>query len=275
MPNDPTIAAVALTAGLCSAVARADDAGSLNQKLWLRVNAFRPGIDSKVRVDHPQTSAPGTEVEFEDLGLARRKTLPTLLLGGRFGDGWRAEFEYLRLSRSGRVTLGQLLNFDDTTFPVQGVVSTDFKSDIYRASIGYSFLRTPQAELGAVVGLHVTRFDLSIEGNVSALGQPAAVRREEEHRTVPLPTVGLYGAWAFAPHWETTARLDVFSLRHSSYDGRLFNAQANLIYRFTSNVGVGLGYRYDDYRLESSKQDFRGFVDYKFNGPQAFVEAGF
>jgi len=39
--------------------------------------------------------------------------------------------------------------------------------------------------------------------------------------------------------------------------------------------GAGLGYRYDDYKLTSTRDDFHGRVDYKFKGPQLFLEAGF
>lgn len=265
---------IAACFGASSAMA-AEPVNSLNQNVWLRLGAFHPDIESSARVDHPVTGAAGTEVDFEDLGLAKKKTLPTLLLGARFGDGWRAEFEYFQLKRNGVTTLGQLLNFDDTTFPVQASLETNFRSDVYRASIGYSFVHTPQAEVGAVFGLHVTKFDISLLGNIAIQGQPASTQSEQKKQTVPLPTLGLYGAFVLAPNWEATGRIDLFSLKHNQYDGRLINAQANLIYRFSSNVGFGLGYRYDDYRLNANKDDFRGRVDYKFRGPQAFLEVGF
>jgi len=267
-------AAILLSSGATSALA-ADDASSLNQSAWFRLGGFHPSINSRAQVDHPSSGAAGTDIDFEELGLSSKKTLPFLLAGARFAGPWRAEFEYFQLRRDGSVTLGQLLNFDDTTFPVQATLNTRFRSDIYRASVGYSFVKTPELELGAVVGAHVTTFDIHLDASVSAGGAPIAAQSEQQKRTVPLPTLGLYGAYAFAPHWETTARADIFSLKRGNYDGRLINAQVNVIYRTTGNVGVGLGYRYDDYRLIATKNDFRGRVEYKFNGPQAFVEVGF
>lgn len=261
--------------GAAGAAHAADGTNTLNQSVWLRIGAFHPDISSNARVDHPVTGASGTEVEFEDLGLPKKKTFPTLLLGARFGDGWRAEFEYFQLKRSGVTTLGQLLNFDDTTFPVQASLATSFRSDVYRASLGYSFVHTPQAEVGAVFGLHVTHFDIGLVGTVGVQGQQLTTQAEQKKQTVPLPTLGLYGAFVLAPGWEATGRVDVFSLRHNQYDGRLINAQANVIYRVSSNVGLGLGYRYDDYRLNATKDDFHGHLEYKFKGPQAFLEVGF
>lgn len=269
-----TLIAAALTT--CGIAHAADNADTLNQSLWLQIGAFHPSIDSNAQVDHPTTGAAGTAIEFErDLGLAKKKTLPTLLLGARFAGDWRAEFEYFHLKREGTQTLGSLLNFDDSTFPVSASVTTRFSSSVYRASIGYSFVRTPQAEFGAVFGAHVTKFDISIDGNVSAGGGTLAAQREEQNKTVPLPTIGIYGAYAFAPGWEMAGRADVFKLKRGQYDGRLINAQANLIYRLNSNIGIGLGYRYDDYKVSSTRDDFRGYVDYKFKGPQLFLDAGF
>lgn len=266
----------ALFGASASAALAADGTDTLNQSVWLRVGAFHPAISSNAQIDHPQTGVAGTAIEFErDLGLGKKKTLPTLLLGARFAGAWRAEFEYFHLGRTGVETLGQLLNVDDSIFPVSAAVTTSFKSTVYRAGVGYSFVKTPQAELGLVLGAHVTKFDISIEGVVSAAGAPLVTQAEVQKKTVPLPTLGLYGAYALAPGWATTGRVDVFKLKRGQYDGRLVNAQLNLIYRVTSNVGLGIGYRLDDYKLTSTRDDFRGRVDYKFSGPQAFLEASF
>lgn len=268
--------ALAAAAAVAAGSADAADNDALNQSVWLRVGAFHPSITSTAQVDHPGTGAPGTAIDFEhDLGLKDRKTMPTLLLGARFAGAWRAEFEYFQLKRDSVTTLGQILNFDDSTFPIQASLATKFDSSVYRASIGYSFVQTPTVELGAVFGVHVTRFDIVLEGNVSAAGQPLVVQREQQDKTVPLPTLGVYGAWAIAPGWAASARADIFKLKRGQYDGRLINGQVNLIWRATGNLGIGLGYRYDDYKVSAERSDFRGHVDYKFRGPQMFLEAGF
>ena len=42
-----------------------------------------------------------------------------------------------------------------------------------------------------------------------------------------------------------------------------------------ARFALGLGYRYDSYKLEATKSDFRGKCDCKFRGPQVFIHAGF
>jgi hypothetical protein len=265
----------AVVLGAATAAAAADSLDTLDQRVWLRLGAFRPDIDTTARIDEAGGTALGTQFSFEDLGLPRKKTLPTLLVGARLGSAWRAEFEYFQLRRDGRATLDETLTVDDTTYPVAAELDTRLLSDVYRLSAGWSFVRTPQIEFGAVLGLHVTRFDLRLQGTVSAPGQPVTTATEQERQTVPLPTIGLYGAFAIAPGWQATARADYFSLKHADVDGRLINAQANLIYRATPNLGIGLGWRYDDYRVDSTKSAFRGRVEYRFQGPQAFLEAAY
>lgn len=275
----PLIAAGSALCGLAcvfgASMAAAQSLDALDQKVWVRLGVFHPDIDTTARIDTASGTAIGSELSFEELGLPRRKTLPTLLVGARLGSAWRAEFEYFRLARSGSSTLNAQITVDDTVYPASARVDARFVSNVYRLSGGYSFLKTPQAELGAVAGLHVTSFDIGLTGTGSVAGQPASTTTEQQRKTVPLPTLGVYGAWAFAPSWQTTGRLDYFSLKHGGYDGRLINAQANVLYRFSGSLALGLGWRIDDYKVAADRSSFQGRVEYRFAGPQALLEAAF
>ncbi len=253
----------------------ADNGQGLDQSFWFQISGYRPSIESKLQIS-PSTGA-GTELSFErDLGLADRKTLPALLIGSRFGDAWRAEFEYFKLARSARQNLvNGSITVDDTVYPVTANVASQFDSQVYRVGLGYSFFKTPDAEVGAVLGLHVTDFKVALQGDGLVNGQPVSSRREQREEVVPLPTLGVYAGVAFAPNWLASGRIDVLSLKVGDYRGKLLNMQANLIYRFTPNVGVGLGYRFDDYRLRATRDDWRGKLEYKFSGPQVLMDIGF
>ena len=255
----------------------ADATDYLNQKLWVQIGAFRPSISSHIQVDRSNSGAAGTDLHLEDeLGLAEHKTLGTLLVGARFGDRWRAEFEYFSLKRSADKTLLETeIVVDDTTFPVSASVDSEFDSKVARASVGYSFYKTDEAEAGAVAGLHVTRFKFVVEGLGQVDGSTVAVRREEAAHTVPLPTIGVYGTYAFAPSWLASGRADAFAIDYKGYKGRLLNFQANVQYRFTGNFALGVGYRYDQYKLNETRRDPRGELRYTFQGPQVFIDAGF
>lgn len=252
------------------------DGGRLNQRGWIQLGAFRPSIDSQIQYDKPSIGLTGTDLHLEnELGLADRKTLPTLLLGGRLGERGRVEFEYFSLKRNASRTLEAEVTFGDTTYDATATINSEFSSKVYRLSAGYSFLKDEAAEAGVTLGVHVTDFLIALEGIGSVNGGASSVRRERQDKTVPLPTIGLYGAWAFAPSWEASGRLDVLSLKVREYKGTLLNAQANLFYRFNPNIALGLGYRYDDYRLKANRDDWTGRVEYTFKGPQVVLDAGF
>jgi hypothetical protein len=245
---------------------------------WFQLGAFRPSVDSTLRIDDVGGNF-GTQFDAETaLGLPRRKTLASGLIGVRLGERWRLEVEHFALNRSvRRFTITETLVIDDTTFPVSAQLDTDFDSKITRVSGGVSFVKNEAAEFGLVVGAHVTQFEMGVSGTFSSGGgAPATLRREARDVTVPLPTVGLFGSVALAPGLALNGRADVFSLSHRDVDGRLLNLQANVTWHFTSNIGIGAGYRFTDYKIESDRnEDFRGRLEYEFRGPVLFLDARF
>jgi len=270
-----TTALVMAATTACGLANAADEIGPLDQRVWLRVSAFDPSISSGAQVDS-SSGASGTAIDFErDLGLPKKKTLPTLLIGTRFRDAWRAEFEYFQLNRSGSQTLNQDIIFNGSTFLISTPATTRFASSVYRASVGYSFVKTPQDEFGVTAGAHVTHLDIVIDSQTLVAGAAVSTDHAEQDRTLPLPTLGLYGSHAFAPAWVASGQVNAFQVKSGGLDGHLFDMQANLLWRATPNIGLGLGYRYDDYKLTSTRDDFHGRVNYQFKGPQLFVEAAF
>lgn len=264
--------------GLCAAALGASQAAMADpsaQTAWLRVEAFRADLDTRIRIDDPTLNTVGSEFSLERFGLTDTKTLPAVQLGWRFTERLRLELEYFTLTRSGRTELDRDIVFDGATFDVRSTLDTRFRSDVGRVSVGYSFHRTPELELGAVVGVHVMRFDIGLKSAVSTAGSAAVLQSADAGGTAPLPTVGLYGDWALGSGWTVGGRADYFSIKHRGYDGRLINGQAGVTYRFTPHVAVGGGWRFVDYRLEATRADLRGSIDYRFKGPQLFAEIGF
>jgi hypothetical protein len=267
----PCAAALAL-AGLASGAF----AETPQDRWWGQLEYFFPTISSTARLDFPGTNVPGTELNLEDeLGLDERKGAPYLLLGARLGERWRLEFEYYRLNRSATRSAGRTIEWGDLTFPVSSAIQSTFDTSIYRLTGGYSFYRTPQGEVGVSLGLHTTDFKLQLAGQGTSPGSTLTFQSEARDQLVPLPTIGAYGSWMLSDQWELRGRVDYLSLSYQQYDGRLINWMAAVDWRVAKNWGVGAGYRYVDYKLESTKTSFHGEVNYRFKGPTLFLEAGF
>lgn len=239
----------------------------LQDGFTLEVGAYAPNVKTNARLDSA-TLGRGTSISFEDdLGLDDSEIQPAILGRLRLGERWRIEGEYFALNRSGTRAINRTINFGGNLYPVGIVVNSEFNSDIYRLSAGYSFIKSTQAELGVALGLHVTDFTMSLAG--------ANVARRTGDALAPLPTVGLYGSYALTPRWLLSGRVDFFSFSYNDYDGSLVNFVAGVDYRFTRNFGVGLGYRHVDYDLDVTKSSFSGNVQYEFSGPVLYLVASF
>jgi opacity protein-like surface antigen len=273
-PTQRSLLVILLTsAGLGSAPAAAQ---SHENNFWFEGQAYFPKVDSSVMVSSITDNTIGTDIDFEkDLDLDDRQTLPSFSAGARIGKSFRVVLEYYSLGRKASTTLNRNLVFDDVTYPVAGTVQSRFDTDVYRFSIGWSFARKENYEFGAALGFHGTEFLTTLEGNGTVNGVPGQFESRRHKVFAPLPTIGVYGSYQIAPHVELGGNFDWLGLKVGDYDGRLVNAEAKLSYQVMKNVGIGVGYRYVDYRLDVKKTDWVGRLKYDFKGPTVFAVIGF
>jgi len=270
---------VGLTVAALGALFSATPAGAqaLTDTYWLEVAAYWPDVDTEVQISSIDDDTIGTVIDLEqDLNLDERKFLPSVSAGARLGSGFMIGFDYYSLGRNGSVAINRDIIFDDVTYPTNAVIESEFNTDIYRFTVGYAFARGENYEIGGAIGVHATDFEVSLSGQGTIGGNPvASTQTRRRSALAPLPTLGLFGTWEVASRLTVGARIDYLSLSIDDYDGRLINAQANIVYRLWENVGIGLMYRYVDYRLEVEKEDYFGRIEYKFNGPAVFLQLGF
>ena len=232
-----------------------------------QLSIFYPDVSTTASLSNSALGR-GTQVNFEDdLDLTDRKALGAILGSVRLGERWRIEAEYFGLNRSGSRALSKTINWGDNTYTVGTVVSSSFDSDVYRLSGGYSFIKNDKSEIGVALGLFVTDFKASL--SASGIGATAS------DTLAPLPTIGVYGAYAFTPRWLVSGRVDYFTLNYEDYDGSLTNAQLQVDYRFTRHFGAGVGYRFVRYDLEVTDNSWNGSVEYKFQGPTIYGVVSF
>lgn len=264
--------AIALIGVMACGMASGQDGGrvvhpALQDRWTIQLGAYAPNVHTNAYLNGTGGLVNGA-VDFEDeLNLADRKTMPTLLASVRLGERWKVEMEYFSLDRSGSRAVSRNISWGDNVYPINTVVGSEFDSDIYRLSGGYSFIKDSQKELGVALGLHVTDFTVSLSA--------AGVGTQVGETLAPLPTIGVYGAYAFTPKWLLSGRVDYFSLNYDEYDGSLVNLSIGVDYRFTRNFGVGLGFRHVDYDVEVSKSKYNGGINYKFTGPVLYGVATF
>lgn len=247
-------------------------AESPSDRAWLDVGAFAAHVDSDLRFDNETLGIEGTRVDFErDLGLDSSRVLPKASAGVRILKRFRIEADYFQLSRSGDITLAGSLNIDDTTFPVNAEVHSNFKTNIYRLAVGYSLVRNDNAEFGVSAGAHVSSAKFHIRGE----GPLGLGLEEHRSKSAPLPNLGVYGSVKLFGPVSLQGNADAFAMKAGHYKGRLFDGQVALNYRFARNFGAGLGYRYAYYKITGNTHNWHGVLSYDYLGPVAYLELAF
>ncbi len=267
-----------LAAGLAAFVATSAPALAerVDDKYWLNGQALFAHSKAVIRIDNSDTGANGTPIDLaKQLGQGRNRTIPTILLGGRFSNKWRAELEYLALPQHATRVLDNDITVGDTTYAANGTLTSRFRTDIYRFVVGYSPIKTDTAELGFSIGAHITTFRAGFEGVGSVNGNPATLETFSRTQLAPLPTIGAYGNYSLSPMFSLYGRADLFALTIDKYSGHLYDLQGGVQARVAKNFGIGAGYRYVEYQIGIKGDNLRGRINYKFNGPLIFAELAF
>jgi hypothetical protein len=267
------LSCLALTC-VASPAAAQDYAGhrKLDNRFYLDLGGYWPSVSTDLRVDGPGGVNRSFSLE-DDLDFEDRPTLGFALLNLRLGR-WRIEAEVFEVDRDKTTVLDREIRVRDRTFPVNATVSSNFDATVYRLSGGFSFIKRPSTELGAVIGLHVTDFDFGIrtaDGTIAAAADA----------TAPLPTVGVYGYHAFSPRWLVFGRADLFSIDYQEFSGGLVNLNLGLEYQINKNLGVGFGYRFVKLDLDAEAEgpisggDWVGNFEHTYSGPTLYLSVGF
>lgn len=250
-------------------------AQNLSKDYWINVQAYYPRVDTDVRVTADTAQQIGTDIDLErDLELDDRDFLPAVSIGSRFGK-IVVGFDFFKLKRDGEVTLERDIQFDDVTYPFDARVESGFDSEVYRLTVGYSFIQRPGLEVGAAIGVHATDFTVSIEGEVAGNAFEAESQLRSRSVLAPLPTVDLYGTWRIGETLEASGRIDYLPLKIDDYDGKLINAQAGVNYNITDKLALGVAYRFVEYRLGVDKERWNGRMRYELSGPAVIAQVSF
>lgn len=216
----------------------------------------------------PSGGGTGVSVDFEEtLDLSDREATPMLGVVWRATERWRMEVEYFELKRDATRRLSGDLEWGDETYTAGSDVDSTFNVSDTRISAGYSFFRTRDKELGAGVGLHISKLEASLgTTNIATEGSDV---------TAPLPVINLYGAFALTDTWAIRLRTDWLSLTYGDYSGDIRDMSIDVNYQPWRHMGLGFGVRNLVMDLDVDANDWHGQARVNFQGPTAFVSASF
>jgi hypothetical protein len=246
------------------------DHPALRDKFYLGAGVYLPRTRTEAQLNSSRLGI-GTNIDFERaLGFEDSKPVPALFGRWRLSDRWRLEAEYFELNRAGQRGIEREIRWGDTVFPISADVASTFDFSDLRVSVGYSFFRTTDKELGVGVGVHAASYRIALTGTV--LGN--VVASEAEDVIAPLPVVSVYGQFALTDAWAVSARFDRFKLSFDKYEGSLTSLNLDMLYQPFKHIGFGAGWRLLDIhgKVEDSRTiEFRQ----SFQGPVLYLTASF
>ena len=214
------------------------------------------------------TSGVGTLIDLQDtLGLSGEATGPYADFRWRMSERWRLEASYVWISESGSKSINQDISWGDVVYPVNTALSSKFNFSDFRTSVGYSFYKTSDKELGVGLGLHVLSYQLSLAS--------ASLGTEAGNVLAPLPVLSAYGGFALNEQWSVTARLDWLSLTYQQYHGGITSVGFDVLYQPFQHIGFGVGWRGLNVNFQATSGRFVGKLEQSLQGPQLFLTASF
>lgn len=249
---------------------------SLNDDYSFVLGGYFANVDSRYQT-RTKTGNASAYIDLERLGLGEDETQAFFYGTIRFNDRWRLDLHAYGTDRTGDRSATFDIDLGEAgTIPIGARVETNFRANIYAARVGYSFVHTDRVEFGAGAGLHVAVLDVGIKGQVSAGGgAPPPAIQDSADVLAPLPTIGLFGAYALTRTLSLQAQLSFFALEFEEYDGSVVDTFLALEYRPWEHFGIGAGYNFFDFDLEVTEDRRIDNYDVDFDGPVVYAKIAF
>ena len=247
-----------------TAMAQEDD----DTKFSISIGVFLTDRDSTTRVDGTG-GMDGTPVDLEgDLGLHRSDSVFRIDGYYRFNQKHRLDFSAFDLSRTASKDIEKDIEWNDTLFPIDTTVNSNFDLAIYKLAYTWSFMRRDKGFLGLTAGLYIADFGMRLEAE-------AISELESNSLTAPLPVFGLRGQYDFTEKLSFRASAEIFALEYEEYSGSLYDIYAGLDYQFFKHVAIGIGINAVEIDIEISKDRFNGDLDWRYDGGLVFFKFDF
>ena len=237
----------------------------------IRAGEYRAGFATDARVDPSSTNGPSaTQVNLEgDLGLARTKNLVDLGIQWRPLERHELEATYSAASRQGSGRIAESIQFHNHLYPVDSLVTTDFKVTKWEAKYTYWAVRSPRAGFGFVLGAA----GLSLDANLSAsVLFPVLSITESARTSFPVALGGARFRYAFSDRvfGEVTAAA-LPRVKVDVYSGRATSADARIEMRVAGPLGIGAAWNY--FKIDGTVTDpnFGGRLGLRASGIEGYV----
>ena len=244
---------------------------SINAKYYVWAGLFYPNMNTSLRID--SAIGIGTEIGLEndldleeDLGVFRIDGLVKLT------ENSQLAVTYTAMKRDRRFTLKNDIGFGETLFQAGSNVGYEFNVDYFGATYRYNFFNEQNWSAGLSGGLRGVFINTSIDGQLNDM-----ILKESAKLTAPAILFGVHGSAYLTPRLLARYSLEVFYLSINDITINILESNASVHYFIFKNVGLGLAYSTNNYRLANVPLwgDSDGKVDFNFGGLNMFLTSRF
>lgn len=246
---------------------------SLVPKWELEIGSWFTTTETNIRADRAVGDL-GTEFDVEDvLGLDDSETVLRLSLARRLGRRHQLRLRHSEFSRQGQRTIPVEIDFQDTTFPVNVVIATEW--DFTFTDLGYTWFFSLDDDTAWGLGLAVANWDFDIALSASLAGTPGALR-EEVRIDELVPEVGLSLRQRLGEKLIFRAGVSGLTAEVDEDTIDVLSAVLRLDYRLFRNAGIAVAALYSEVEYDAAGAgDFIGRYEYTVSGVQVFVPLTF
>ncbi len=198
----------------------------LFDKFNLKVEGSWVKLTTTIRLDS-EVLGEGTTLNFEDLGLATDKTIPTLAFEWQISKRNRVSVRWQDISRSTSARIEDEIHWGDEIIPVDATLNLDF--DITQTFIDYAYYPWVKEEWAAGFGLGFRWMDFTTTLAWEGLNA-ADDGRSQESASGPLPYLYFEYRRLFSDHWRFITGLGWLGVKVGDIDGTQWVGHAGIEY---------------------------------------------
>ena len=164
------------------------------------------------------------------------------------------------------------------TFQANTTIDGEIEFSIYELAYEYAFMRGESYEVAGSIGLHYADFDATLGAFVTSAGTGGtAERRIEQTGSVgaPLPVFGLRGTWLLSRAFSIDLSGQYFELTYGDVDGNIQDYRLLLNWQPKRWLGLGVGYDRFAVDVDVDASNFKGTLDWTYQGPMIFYSVAF
>jgi hypothetical protein len=189
-------------------------------------------------------------------------------------------FEYFDNKTTRNRVLDKSIAWGDNTYNAGVDVQAVNQTKIAKFSYEYAFMHTPTYEVAGSVGVHYTDISLQLSGLATVTDANGNVSQgtfatKTGSAPLPLPLIGIRGAWAVSPKWLIGAHAQALKVKIEGYDGNWSDLGVSATWMYDRNFGLGLGYNRFGSSVTSTKEKFNGDIHMNYSGLQIFATGAF